>query len=99
MLTLTSLFISVFESLPRTAYLKMMDVWLMFSLLVPFFEVLLHTVTEMQRTAIKELEGKPKVEAKLRRRLRLLEKTGRIAYPVTYSIFVVCFFFTGLSNV
>ena len=31
------------EGLPTTAYLKMIDVWLIFNLIVPFVEVLLHT--------------------------------------------------------
>ncbi len=43
LLVLTTLFISVFNSLPTTAYIKMIDVWLIFNLLVPFSEVLLHT--------------------------------------------------------
>ncbi len=41
LLVLTTLFISVSQSLPQTAYIKLMDVWLIFCLLVPFSEVLL----------------------------------------------------------
>jgi len=41
LLVLTTLFISVSESLPPTAYIKFMDVWLIFCLLVPFSEVIL----------------------------------------------------------
>ena len=42
-LVLTTLFISVSNSLPPTAYVKMIDVWLIFSQLIPFVSVLLHT--------------------------------------------------------
>ena len=43
MLVLTTMFISVSSKLPNTSYIKMIDVWLIFNLTVPFFEVLLHT--------------------------------------------------------
>ncbi len=49
MLVLTSLFISISDSQPRTSYVKMIDIWLIFSLLVPFAEVLLHSVLDMLR--------------------------------------------------
>ena len=50
LLVLTTLFISVSNSLPPTAYIKMIDVWLIFSQLIPFFEVLLHTLMDNLRT-------------------------------------------------
>ena len=43
MLVLATMFISISSSLPVTSYVKMIDVWLLFSLMVPFVEVLLHT--------------------------------------------------------
>ena len=46
MLVLTTMFISISNDLPTTAYLKMMDYWLIFNLLLPFIEVLLHTYME-----------------------------------------------------
>ena len=41
LLVLTTLFISVSSSLPQTAYVKMVDVWLIFAQVVPWIEVLL----------------------------------------------------------
>ena len=49
MLVLTTLFINVSNSLPPTSYLKMIDVYLIFSLLIPFVEVLLHTLMDSMR--------------------------------------------------
>ena len=37
------MFINVSNQLPKTSYIKMMDVWLIFNLILPFTEVLLHT--------------------------------------------------------
>ena len=46
MLVLVTMFISVVESLPKTSYIKMIDIWLIFNLVLPFVEVLLHTFME-----------------------------------------------------
>ena len=46
MLVLVTLFISVSDSLPKTSYIKMIDFWLIFNLILPFIEVLLHTYIE-----------------------------------------------------
>ena len=46
LLVLTTLFISVSATLPTTSYVKMVDIWLIFALLIPFVEVLLHTWME-----------------------------------------------------
>ena len=40
---LSLFFVSVSNDLPRTSYIKMVDVWLVFNLFIPFLEVLLHT--------------------------------------------------------
>ena len=50
LLVLTTLFISVAQSLPPTAYVKMIDVWLIFAQIVPFMEVLLYSWIEIHRS-------------------------------------------------
>ena len=49
MLVLVTLFISVSGSLPTTSYIKMMDIWMIFNLMIPFCEVLLHTYIDNLR--------------------------------------------------
>ena len=49
MLVLTTMFINVSNNLPKTSYMKMMDVWLLFNLMYPFFVVLLHTYMDTLR--------------------------------------------------
>ena len=44
LLVLTTLFISVSDALPRTSYVKMMDIWLIFNLMIPFLEIILQTM-------------------------------------------------------
>ncbi len=45
LLVLCTLFISVSESLPETAQIKMIDIWLIFCLIIPFMEVILQVLT------------------------------------------------------
>ena len=49
MLVLTTMFINVSNNLPKTSYVKMVDVWLIFNLLLPFIEVLVHTFMDTLR--------------------------------------------------
>ena len=49
MLVLTTIFISVMQTLPKTAYVKHIDLWLIFCQLIPFIEVILITAAESLR--------------------------------------------------
>ena len=49
LLVITTMFISVSNSLPKTAYIKMVDLWLIFCQLIPFFELILHTYMQTLR--------------------------------------------------
>ena len=42
-LVLTTMFVNISGKLPSTSYIKMVDIWLIFNLVIPFTEVLLHT--------------------------------------------------------
>ena len=49
MLVMTIIFISKMEGLPSTAYMEMIDIWLILCQLVPFVEVVLFTAKEYLR--------------------------------------------------
>ena len=49
MLVITTMFISTSTSLPTTSYIKMIEVWLLFNLFLPFLIVLLHTYMDTLR--------------------------------------------------
>ena len=49
MLVLTTMFISVSSNLPKTSYIKMIDVWLLSSLVKPFLDILLQTYIDNLR--------------------------------------------------
>ena len=46
MLVVTTIFISVMEKLPPTSYVRMVDIWLIFGILIPFIEVCILTFKE-----------------------------------------------------
>ena len=49
MLVMTTIFIAVMDKLPSTAYIKMIDIWLIFGQLIPFARVVITTVMEQMR--------------------------------------------------
>ena len=49
MLVLTTMFLSVSTNLPPTAYIKMIDCWLIFNLLKPFVDIIVQTYIETLR--------------------------------------------------
>ena len=49
MLVMTTIFIGIMDRLPSTAYVKMIDIWLVLCQLVPFLEVVLLTAMEYHR--------------------------------------------------
>ena len=49
MLSMVTLYVGVSARLPQTSYLKMIDGWLIFSLFVPFINIILHGYLDFQR--------------------------------------------------
>ena len=49
MLVLTTIFIAIMDRVASTAYVKMIDIWLIFAQLIPFTEVVLLTLLESYR--------------------------------------------------
>ena len=49
MLVLVNMFINVSNNLPTTSYMKMIDIWLLFNLILPFIVVILHTYMDTLR--------------------------------------------------
>ena len=43
--------LQVNDGLPDTSYLKMIDIWLFFNLLVPFILIIIHTYIETLRSS------------------------------------------------
>ena len=60
MFVMTTLFVSVMERLPRTSYLRMVDIWLIYGQVMPFVEVILLTFMTMKREELEDEKQKRK---------------------------------------
>ena len=112
LLVLSTLFISILESMPRTSYIKMVDVWLLFCLLMPLMEVIFHAMVDKYRYELELMEEalldtsspdatmsfapKEAVEKK-KRNIKRMQKFGVIAFPVLFALFAAIYFIIGVS--
>ena len=64
MLVMTTIFTSKIEELPPTSDMKMIDIWLIFCLVVPFLEVILRTAIECMNCSCHICEPKDTNRAK-----------------------------------
>ena len=62
MLVMTTIFTSKIEELPPTSDMKMIDIWLIFCLVVPFLEVILRTAIECMNCSCHICEPKDAME-------------------------------------
>ena len=76
-------------NLPPTAYIKMIDCWLIFSLLKPFVDIILQTYIQTLR---ERSEEKQKAKIKMSRIML------RVIYPSFFTVFVVIFWTVGLVH-
>ena len=63
MLVLTTMFSTINSQLPKTSYIKMSDVWFLFNLMLPFFEVLIlvwKDTLRVEKTTEINHHGKPR---------------------------------------
>ena len=98
------------QSLPVTSYIKMIDIWMLFTMTVPFLEVVLHTTNEVFKRApgpdkqvdvvrVKpaeqnEEEEEPKASSRVSS--KLVRLTSRLILPMSSLIFTLTFWTVGL---
>ena len=98
MLVLTTIFIDVSNNLPKTSYIKMVDVWLLFNLLQPFFVVLMHTYMDTLREDNEEEHKKSKEGTKEGEKLKMVRKFALIYNPSVVVAFAGIYWIVGLSH-
>ena len=98
MLVLTTIFIDVSNNLPKTSYMKMIDVWLLFNLLQPFIVVLTHTNMDTLRAENDEQNLNDKEEARKAKKLNSMRRFALIYNPILVVIFVIIYWVVGLNH-
>ena len=94
-------FIGVSQSLPKTAYIKMIDVWMIFTIFYPFCVVMLYAMQELLQ------EGDSNVPvALIQEKGRLMmRKTTRVVtfllyrgLPLLATTFIIIFLLFGFNS-
>ena len=103
------MFINVSNNLPKTSYMKMVDIWLLFNLFYPFVVVLLHTYMDTLRSDHED-EKNDKVivtdnvhdhssnDLNHISRLRMLQKLSLVYIPGFCFIFALMYWIIGLKQ-
>ena len=88
LMTLASLFISVFNSMPESTYIKMMDIWMIVTFMYPFVIIFIHTILHIMNKKDKWEDSKV---------MGGLWFVSRIVLPIIFSLFLVTYWVVGLS--
>ena len=98
MLVLTTIFIDVSNNLPKTSYMKMIDVWLLVNLLLPFMVVLTHTYMDTLRVDEDKDNIESRMARKRSRRLTFLRKFSLVYNPIIVLSFALVYWVAGLKH-
>ena len=99
------------ETLPVTSYFKMIDIWMLFTMTVPFLEVVLHTAKEVFKKSkpahvclskpvdmvkVKPADEDQEVVEEVKTGNSILNSVASLMLPVSSLIFVFIFWTVGL---
>jgi len=89
MLVMYTMYQSISQSLPQTAYLKFIDVWLMFCLMVPFFVFVVQVLLKIEMINDKKVEeNNASRPTKIKSRKENVKKFLLLLFPLTTVLFV-----------
>ena len=83
-------YVLIFFRVPRTGYMKLIDIWQLASLTLPFAFVILHTL--MENFKQKRLNGSLNNEAKYDRLLKFIRFSTTYGVTFAYILFIIGFF-------
>ena len=106
MMVLSSIYIAVSGSLPVTSDIKYVEIWLLFSLIYPFFVVLINTFIHVERNkdrnnstgqnkiAIMDKQQFKKINRKVQKitKLQMAELVANYFLPIIFCIFTISYF-------
>ena len=89
LLVMYTLFQSISSTLPQTAYLKLIDYWLLFSLILPFIIFIIHVAREIQRIQQDKRAAKGQRNGGSSCLSMMSKPVAQIAVPLMTGIFVI----------
>ena len=98
MLVLVTMFINVSNNLPKTSYMKMMDVWLLGNLMYPFIVVLMHTYMDTLRNNDDDKRLDDGTESRRIKKLLFWKRASILYSPVLVLVFMIFYWLAGLKH-
>ena len=89
------MFLSVIDSLPTTSYVKMVEVWLIYTLLIPFKEVLIISFIH-HKTSVVVSPMDDKVKTHMPNSLRMALCIRNYGVPWAFAVFTIVYWTIGL---
>merc|ERR1711978_578974 len=96
-------FLGLSQSVPFTSYIKMVDIWMLFTMTIPFLEVVYHTSNEMfkQSDVVRVTPNNWSEEDEMPNtnsdsKAQFLRKTQRLVLPTSSLLFTLIFWIVGL---
>ena len=98
------------QSLPVTSYIKMIDIWMLFTMTIPFLEVVLHTTHEMFKNTkssqivpetsvdVLEVNSGEEKEEEAKINITMSKMMGNLMLPICSIIFIIIFWVVGLIH-
>ena len=98
------------ESLPVTSYIKMIDIWMLFTMTIPFLEVVMHTTNEVfkrppvldKRVGVVKVKPAEEEQVEMEEEeeeeisVPLVRMASRMMLPIFSLIFTLIFWVVGI---
>ena len=85
-----------------TAYIKMIDIWMIFAMIYPFSVVTLLAILEFLKGQDQDVPVAMKIEKrtwKIKKVVKMVNFMLDIGLPVIVTIFIIIFWILGMSNI
>ena len=92
------MFINVSNNLPKTSYMKMIDIWLLFNLIYPFSVVLIHTYMDTLRNDEMKISNNDMNKDVRAKKLHRAQKMSRVSIPGILLISSILYWIIGLKH-
>ena len=87
--------------MPVTSYIKMVDIWMLFTMTIPFLEVVYHTFNEMSKQSEADVvrvipQSEEDEMTNNDMRVAVLRMIKRFVLPISSLLFTIIFWIVGL---
>ena len=94
-------FLGLSQNVPVTSYIKMVDIWMLFTMTIPFLEVVYHTFNEMSKQSEADVvrvipQSEEDEMTNNDMRVAVLRMIKRFVLPISSLLFTIIFWIVGL---